>query len=74
MSSWKIIKTWVVNGRPGTVGHITDTLKACDLFLSLENKLKDWPDASKDFDEDSDVTNALLNRRGILDMKEAGIL
>lgn len=77
MNSWKIIKQhFIRDTRSATVGRSRELNSAADLFVDLlDNESFSDQDAAKNaFNADDEVGEALLARKGLSELKKAGIL
>ncbi len=74
-NSWQIIKEELTkNSRPDTMGRCIDLNKCGNLFVKLMYNLKDQEKATKSMNEDGEMKMALLNQKGINELREAGVL
>lgn len=75
MNSWEIIKQEMTrNSQPGTLGRSADLNQCGDLFVKLMHNLTDKEVSVESMNKDEEVREAILNRRGIEEMKKAGVL
>ena len=75
MNSWEIIKTESTkNSQPKTFGRSIEINLAANLFVKIMHNLTDKDVAKKSMNEDMEVRDALLARRGIEDFRKAGVL
>lgn len=75
MNSWEIIKTELTKtSSPKTLGRSIGVNLAADLFVKIMYNLTDQDIAKKSMNEDMEVRDAILARRGIEDFRKAGIL
>lgn len=75
MNSWEIIKQELTKtSRPGTMGRHIDMNLCGDLFVRLRHKLNDQEEATKSMNQDDECRAALLQRRNIKELREAGII
>ena len=66
MNTWKKIKEVITKDSvPNSLGYSKKLILAADLFMVILNDLKNKKAAEKEFNEDSELTAALLNRGGI---------
>ncbi len=74
-NSWEIIKSVLVkNSRPQTMGRNIEINQCSDLFVELMNHLIDKNAAVQVFNDDSEVKDAIIARKGIEELRKAGIL
>ena len=70
MSSWKIIKESLTKDTiAGSVGYQNAINNASSLFIRLRETLIDKDSATDEFNYDSDVTHALLNKEFLESLK-----
>jgi hypothetical protein len=75
MNSWEIIKTELTKkSRPNTVGRNIELIQCSDLFMSLNYNLTDRDESLNAFNDDMEVRESLINRKGILELQKAGIM
>lgn len=75
MDSWEIIKSELTKtSKPKTFGRSIDINLAADLFVKIMYNLTDQDIAKKSMNEDMEVRDAILARRGIEDFRKAGVL
>ncbi len=75
-NSWLIIKTYFTkDSTEGSFGYLRQLNNASDLFIQLtHNSLVDKEESIKCFNEDKEVMDAILARRGLDELKDAGVI
>lgn len=75
MNSWTIVKQAMIkNTRPGSLGRFAALNDAADLFTSLRGALKDLEASEAAINQDSELTEGLINRKAVKDARECGII
>jgi hypothetical protein len=75
MSTYEIMKAEMTkDSRPGTMGRNMDINACCDLFVKIMNNLVDKDESVASMNTDNEVRTAILNRKGIDDLRAAGVL
>lgn len=63
MNSWETIKAAFVQGKtPGLTGYLWPLTEAANLYCSIRLKLRDIKASDKSFNDDTEVTQAMLMR------------
>ena len=75
MNSWEIIKQELTKkSRPGTLGRNIDMNQCAELYVRLMHNLTDREAATESMNKDDECRDGLLARRGIKELREAGVL
>lgn len=75
MNSWEIIKEqFTRDSTPKTLGRSIAVNQAAELFVRLMPNLTDREAATELMNKDEEVRNALVHRRGIEELREAGVI
>lgn len=75
MNSWEIIKAELTKkSRPKTMGRNIEMNQCGDLFVRLMHNLNDREAATESMNKDDECRAAILSRRGIEEIREAGVL
>ena len=75
MNSWEIIKQELTKkSRPGTMGRNIEMNQCAELFVRLMHNLTDSEAATESMNKDDECRDGLLARRGIEELREAGVL
>ena len=75
MNTYEIIKQQMTKkSRPGTMGRSMELNDCCDLFVRIMHNITDKEESVKTMNADDEVREALLARRGIEELRSAGVL
>lgn len=75
MNTYEIIKQQMTKkSQPGTMGRSVELNDCCDLFVRIMHNLTDKGESVKTLNADDEVREALLARRGIEELRGAGVL
>lgn len=75
MNTYEIIKQQMTKkSRPGTMGRSMELNDCCDLFVRIMHNLTDKDESVKTMNADDEARDALLSKRGIEELRAAGVL
>jgi hypothetical protein len=75
MNTYEIIKQQMTKkSRPGTMGRSMELNDCCDLFVRIMHNITDKEESVKTMNADDEAREALLARRGIEELRSAGVL
>ena len=75
MNTYEIIKQQMTKkSRHGTMGRSMELNDCCDLFVRIMHNITDKEESVKTMNADDEVRDAILSRRGIEELRSAGVL